>query len=301
MPADYTHYIFSDKIIKKGAKEIANIGSQGPDPLFFYGILSFRKNKKEVRKLGHQMHKNSPVEMFNYMLKYAANETNKTKREILFSFIKGQMYHYILDKTVHPYVLAITNYDKKKTSNKESFKQHHVVESNMDVMIAKTFEYNLNPKIVYDVPVVDLKLVSTMFSSMVKEIYKLDCFDDNTYANAVNDTRRIRNILYSKNGKKKKFFDIFFKGTKISSTSHPIEVKEDYKPICFNEERTLWIDPQSGKKRYESVLELFENAKYTSLIADEIIKKAMKKIDIKPDLIELVSKTDYYGLKILNK
>jgi len=296
MPADYMHYIFADKTIKKGQKKIATLASQGPDIFFFYGLVLLpRKNGKEIRKFGHLLHRINPFEVYNYLINYSLAQEKK-KQDILLSFTKGFIYHYTLDRKMHPYVLDKSGHNDINKKRKKVSIDHEYLESAMDVLIANHFEYYLEPNSMYDLPIEQITLVSVMLSNMAKDVFNIDYIKDDTYLKAFKDFKKIKKILYSKNGKKKKIFDFFFRNTPLSAMSHPVRIKEEYLD-CLNEKRAAWVCPNTKKKRTESVLELFDAAKIDALMVDEIIKKAVRKEDFTADLKYFIGNINHLGLK----
>ncbi len=295
MPADYTHYIFADKLIKKDNKKIATLASQGPDIFFFYGLaLTPRKNGKEIRHFGHLLHNINPVEVYSYLIDYSLKQDKNTKN-ILLAFTKGFIYHYTLDRKIHPFVLTKTDYDNPNKKKKKISIEHQYLEAAIDTLLAKEEGYILEPNSMYDVPIEQITLVSVMLSNLAKEVFNVDYIKDDTYLKAFKDYRRIKKIFYSKKGKKKKIYDLFFRNTPLSSMSHPLTVKEPYED-ALNKKREIWINPNNKKKQTESVLELFEAAKYDALIVDEIINKALKKKDYKADLKFFINNLNHLGL-----
>lgn len=297
MPADYTHYIFADKLIKKDYKKIATLASQGPDIFFFYGLaLIPRKKGKEVRHFGHLLHNINPLNVYSYLIDYSLKQDKKTQN-ILLSFTKGFIYHYTLDRKIHPFVLDKTDYNNPNKKKKKISIEHQYLETSIDTLLEEIEGYKLEPNSMYDIPIEQVTLVSVMLSNMAKEVFNVDYIKDDTYLKAFKDYRKIKKILYSKRGKKKKIFDIFFKNTPLGSMSHPLKVKDDYKD-ALNKKREIWINPNDKKKRTDTVLELFENAKFDALIVDEIINKAIKNKDYKSDLKFFINNLNHLGLTV---
>jgi hypothetical protein len=135
MPNIITHYNFCNNRVNDDLKKIALLGSQGPDPFFF----SLKLNSKKYYSLASSMHKMDPYDMYKYMIDYALDK-NEREKEILFSFIRGFMYHYCVDRRCHPYVFYVTGF--KTDENKGKLKKklsHSGFETYIDVLLSKKY------------------------------------------------------------------------------------------------------------------------------------------------------------------
>ena len=86
MPSILTHYIFNQSLNSSTSLE-ANIGSQGPDPLFFYfcGLKNY-SNTKLICEYGNVLHKMNPTSTLIYFYNYALKQ-NSDDKNILLKYI----------------------------------------------------------------------------------------------------------------------------------------------------------------------------------------------------------------------
>lgn len=111
MPGLITHYICGhtvlsgldneqQTIIKKHINAF-NIGTQGPDFIFYYVPGMIPKN---TRGLGQLMHNENVGLFISNLLQEANKVKNKLEREVAFSYVSGYLTHYALDANTHPYI-----------------------------------------------------------------------------------------------------------------------------------------------------------------------------------------------------
>ena len=128
MPSSVTHYYFSNDVYNKLNKNIKNklapclkeykIFSQGPDPYFFYDFHLSRKSK-EVNKISEAMQHSLINDHFIYLINYI-NEKKYYSNSMIMAYLYGQICHYALDTTCHPFIIYnVGNYEEK---NKKTYK-----------------------------------------------------------------------------------------------------------------------------------------------------------------------------------
>ena len=150
MPASVTHAFFANDVYDILTEKIRNtlildkckMYSQSIDACKFYNLLSLVPGKK-IRDFDKYFHNNKSQDFFiNFLTYMKDNDINDSDT---YSFLFGFISHYVLDSTIHPYVIYKTGeFDK---NNKDSFKYnnlHHFMESFIDNdMISR--RYNTNP------------------------------------------------------------------------------------------------------------------------------------------------------------
>ena len=106
MPATYTHHIFTKDVLKVVDLDVKEKLEKKEDLFNLFGksfdILFFSK-----AKLGHFAHKNHVNLYFQNILKYIKENRLEDNEEVL-AYLYGSLCHYILDSTIHPYIVYKT-------------------------------------------------------------------------------------------------------------------------------------------------------------------------------------------------
>lgn len=120
-------------------KELLKTSAQNMDVLYFYNILNIKKGKR-IREFGHYFHSNQTLNFFETMINYIKYNGYGYHPEVM-AFLYGMISHYILDSTLHPYVIYKTGiFDPK---NKDTYKynqKHDELENFFDNYLVKTKE-----------------------------------------------------------------------------------------------------------------------------------------------------------------
>ena len=125
MPSSMTHTYFGIDVYNKLNKTSKNkikdnieyfkLFTQGSDPFMFYHFFIGEKAKK-IAKIQYMMHTTKTREFFISTINYIHNN-NLKDNSIIMSYLYGQICHFVLDSTVHPYIIYNTGmYDEKKNS-----------------------------------------------------------------------------------------------------------------------------------------------------------------------------------------
>lgn len=274
MPAFCTHYLFF-KDLEKEISENASfklypttcaIGAQGPDIFFFHRALPIVMPGKPTRKVGNDIHKSKPEDIFDAFIEYLEISENK---DIAKSYIYGFLLHYALDRVCHPYVYA--NARAMKNEHFSEGSAHNAIEMGLDA-------YYLHNKLGIDSPR-DFDSAKTLMASdeerlelekalayMTKRVTGYELGDEGGY-HAVDDSILSQKILRDKKGGATRLA-VFLDKTvspligymKFSAMVRPKDWKntEQYANI----EKSEWHSPyEPDRARNESFDELFEYAK----------------------------------------
>ena len=204
MPASLSHYIFSKNLIKNEKyKDIFLLACQGPDTFFFYGYnLVKRNDKKEINNLGFYLHSIDLSKLYHSMLSYAFTKEKDTK-EMLIEFTRGFIYHYLLDRTIHPYVFYNTGFPYK---NKKYNLGHGFFEGSLDTALVLKYGINISNRRAIKANKKHIRECSLMLYKVINEFLKENILREDTYYKAYKDFRLVRLILDSKYGVKKAIF-----------------------------------------------------------------------------------------------
>lgn len=195
MPSTITHSFFMKDvydILPESISKSVDVNrslmfSQSTDSLMFYNLLSVCPGKS-IRKLHHYSHSNNTGDFFINLLNYVRG--NSIDDKDVYSFIVGFISHYVLDSTIHPYIIYKTgDFDKKNPSTYKYNNVHHFMETFIDNDMVKR-RLHINP---------------------YKYKFTKYCFDTRSFSNDLN--RTIDNVFYS-TYKVKDMSKIYYKSLK---------------------------------------------------------------------------------------
>ena len=256
MPAMFVHYTFAYDNANGPQKkyiEATRLGSQGPDPFFFYGILRTGKgsHKKHIRKFGSLEHRKDISEDYLKMRKYAESSEDS---ELLLAYLDGLWMHYCVDRTFHPYVFYRSGFNENGQLKGYYSYSHARFESILDVEISK--ERGIYQRISNCIKIDKEQLlkISKLWTVVDEEIKEKDFYY------AVKDYAKVENFLFSRTGLKRLFFLLGGPHNMLMGISYPHFYKHLRKYDVQNVNKTEWKNPVSGVVSYESVDELFERA-----------------------------------------
>ena len=154
MPSSVTHSYFGEDVINKCNKYVTSklinhvnylkVFSQGPDPFFFYDF-HLTKKSKEVHKINRAMQHTKINKHFLKLINYINDNGYYSNSEVM-AYLYGQICHYTLDTTLHPYIIYFTGIYNK--DNPKTFKYnglHEEMEYYIDCYLINKRE-NIHPK-----------------------------------------------------------------------------------------------------------------------------------------------------------
>ena len=293
MPSFVTHYLFAKEF---DSSDVTLLGSQGPDPFFYYGIVKFyRPNIKKIHAFGTFLHKTRLSKTISYMFKYLEYEDEHGKL-ILLDYIKGFLMHYSLDRLVHPFVYYRTGFPKEGEKKKlKYFNYHTQMETYLDVINASDFNYKVDYKKIITISEFELRVISRMYHFVAKMFNEYDdSIDIDTYYFAIKDMILEIKLLNSNDKcRRKKVFHFLFRNTPIDTMSHMRY--EDVPKLDFlnNNHDEFYVSYLENKKSNDDFYTLFNKAKeYYISISNNLNKLDVNYID------SLASNIDFDGFKI---
>ena len=96
--------------------------SQSMDSLIFYNLFSIFPGKK-IRDFHSFFHMNKSQDFFINLLKYVRD--NKLNDRDVYSFLVGVICHFVLDSTLHPYIIYKTGFFKKNDPSTYKYNNVH--------------------------------------------------------------------------------------------------------------------------------------------------------------------------------
>ncbi len=150
MPATITHAVFAKDVydvLPGNIKRKINIKrckmfSQSADSFLFYNLFSAFPGKK-IRDFQFTFHSKKSQDFFINILKYIRD--SKIDDMDSYSFLVGAICHFVLDSTLHPYIIYKTGFFKKNDSSTYKYNNAHTfMETFIDNDIVKR-RLNENP------------------------------------------------------------------------------------------------------------------------------------------------------------
>ncbi len=276
-----------------GNFDYLSLGTQGPDPLFYMGIIPFRglHLPTAMKKVGNQIHKTDAKKYFRYLIQqcYSIDDTQTAGKEILRfkAFIFGQFAHYLLDRECHPYILYKSGFDKNGKIKGKYHYQHAYFESKLDFCLSEKYKMDHfleDPQDILPNHPMVLKTIDRNFVPVLKQTFDLKKLPKNMYSNGLKNFRFW--LKYTNHGTRARVF--FFGKTNLSATRLPKVVSED----VLNEKRDVWLDPVSGEKHNESFLELHSRV---FVILSSLYEDIMKKGFNYETFSKYIDGRNYYG------
>ncbi len=290
MPSLITHYLFSETNYHPTRAFI--IGSQGPDPFFYYGYTTpWKKHIKEVRDFGTYLHNIDSYKMFKFLMEYEQKNDNESK--VLLEFIKGMLSHYVLDRVCHPFIFYRTGFPLSE--HRFSY-NHSKYEDEMDVYYEEKLKYYPTYKEVVGINKKDLLMISKMMHELSLYLDK-KYIDEKTFYRAVRTMKTANNIINSKVfGFRKFLFSHLLKRSVINTMSHPFYKKMDKSVDVENNKHEEWRNFEDNSLMgNDSIYDLFDKAKMS---LDEGFK-LLDNFENDPEKLNIfINKINHNGIKV---
>lgn len=257
MPAALTHYLFALQN-KENIKDVDAffLGTQGPDPFFFYGMVPWRKKiePKKIQGYGEELHHSDFSLIYARMIAYAHSQEDE-KKAMLLDYLKGAWAHYCLDRVCHPYIFYRSGFDENGLLKGHFGYAHKVFEALMDATLKK--EHDLpSPSFAMRIPKKKGIEISKMWNQGSPDVLSED-----TFYESVRDYRSVESFLQSKTGLKRALWKMLGKESALYAFSYPVFLKKKEGLDVLNKQKRDWRDPVNGNVYDLSLTEMFEEAK----------------------------------------
>lgn len=305
MPNIITHTLFADEVLEilkidslDERKQIFEIGSNGPDILFFHHMnpKDFYK-KSRLPKLGSRLHSGNVNDFYSSAINSIWNEKDPEIKEDMIAYTAGHLCHWALDSSAHPLI-----YNRTGNCKGMSVNAHHRFESILDSLMLKlkkneTIESFDITKKVTDSPLWMKRAIARVYIPALNSI-----FDDNLPAHVIAETLDDWNFMqklfrdpHNKKIPAAQMVDkLIGRPNQLAGYAVP-NIPEDNYDI-MNLKHELWRNPQTGQKSYESFLDLYDSAMKKALTAIPLFLKACAKPKdelAKKDLLDFVDNRNY--------
>lgn len=296
MPAILFHYNFALETVPEEEKpffDAVKLGTQGPDPFFFYGIKLGKRYKDmaAINDFGGKLHQIDITEDYLKLVAYAAKSPH---RELLTSYIDGLFLHYAADRTLHPYVFARTGFDEKGELHGYYKWSHAFFEAVLDKTLSLQKGTFQNPAHTLLVKEEDqVKIISRMWFEALGAPLQEDSFYLSWKC-----YRFAMGFLYSKSGWKRAIFALGGKHNIAMGLAYPGNMKKYEVIDVLNSKHQPWPEPVSGEEKTLGVNDLWKKAQDWYSKAHELLLSALDGHDEESRLRALVAGVNHDGTPI---
>lgn len=291
MPAALTHHLFALQN-KENIKDVDAflIGTQGPDPFFFFGMVPWRKkaDPKKIQGYAEELHHGDFSLIYAKMISYAHSQEGELQ-DTLLDYLKGAWAHYCLDRVCHPYVFYRSGFDENGGLKGHYGYAHKVFEALLDATLKKKYKLP-SPSRAMKISKKKGMEISKMWKQGSPEI-----LGKATFYESLRDYRTIESFLQSKTGCKRILWKLLGKENALYAFSYPVFLKGKESLDVLNRGKKEWRNPVSGVSSNLSVDEMFYEAKKLYIKGAEVILKAKNIENASTSLFNLERGIDHDG------
>lgn len=305
MPNIITHTLFAQEIFDKVDENthdlfeprlhLLEVGSNGPDFLFFHGMnpKDFFK-KSDLRVSGSMFHAGHVNEFYQQALISIRNETDEEIKKDMVTYVCGHLCHWALDATSHPYVFYRTGTCKGKSAW-----YHHRFESLMDAIMLKVKKectiadfkfYEIS-----DASKEEVRAIARIYVPAIRQILGFE-IKPHQIMESLKDWHFIESLFYDASGDKLKALQALETFTKAyNSLSGYIVPNEPDDPYdVMNLLHTRWVHPSDDTLvSTESFFDLYDKAQLLAMEAIRLFLAACENPDLDGDLLNLIQDRNY--------
>lgn len=305
MPNIITHTLFAQEIFDKVDEathdlfeprlQLLEIGSNGPDFLFFHGMnpKDFYK-KSDLRVAGSMFHAAHVNDFYQKALISIRNEQDEDIKKDMMTYVCGHLCHWALDATSHPYVFYRTGPCKGKSAW-----YHHRFESLLDAIMLKvkrecTIE-DFKFYEVCDVTKEQARAIARIYVVVIRQILGFD-IKPHQILESLNDWHFIETLFYDASGDKLKALQTLETFTKAynSLSGYIVPNHPDDPYDVMNLLHTRWHHPSdSSFVSTESFFDLYDRAQLLAMEAIRLFLAACQNPDLDEDLLLLIKDRNY--------
>lgn len=305
MPNIITHTLFAQEIFDKVDEnthdlfepryQLLEIGSNGPDFLFFHGLnpKDFYK-ASDLRKAGSIFHGSHVNEFYQQALISIRNEQDEEIQKDMMTYVCGHLCHWALDSTSHPYIFYRTGTCKGKSAW-----YHHRFESLLDAIMLKvkkdcTIE-DFKFYEVCDVTKEQARAIARIYVPAIQQILGFP-IKPHQILDSLNDWHFMESVFYDASGKKIKSLQTIEKYTKtynfLSGYIVPNTPEDPYDVTNLLHNR--WVHPSDSEMvSTESFFDLYDRALLLAQEAIRLFLSACQDPDKDEDLLKLIKDRNY--------
>jgi hypothetical protein len=271
MPGFVTHYIFGKETchhitnitLQENISQhqaVYNLGLQGPD-LFFYYLPCYVLH---IQNLGSLAHKQRTGKFFQELVKSCQRISNRQEHAIATAYVAGFLGHYTLDTICHPYIYAMTHYNR---NDKAYFSRHAYLETDIDTALLDEHLHK-KPSAFHAWDTLDLsyrekKVVSQLLYDAYHRTYPQLIITPFTMRTGIFSLQFGMHLLHDNSGQKKvlvRFTEKHFLGYPVFSPLIPSD-ELIFRTDPMNLRHATWKNPwDASLQSDESFPELYQKA-----------------------------------------
>lgn len=312
MPSSVTHSYFCEDVLNKCNKTVKNklhnhenffkVFGQGPDPYFFYEF-HLTKRSKEIYKINKAMQHTKINKHFIKLINYINDDKYYDNSQVM-AYLYGQICHYTLDTTLHPYIIYSTGiYDK---DNPESYKYnglHEEMEYYIDCYLINKRE-NIHPKKykvyknIFNISEFSDEL-NMCINNVINDVYGFENAST-IYYKSIMDMKRFYHVFnYDRYGIKKLVYSVmdFVCGNKcVKKRELSFNVDPNSKLFYLNNKKKTWYNSCDINEKYNySFDQLYKIAIDKAVNIITAVDNMLSKGKISNSIIEDLFGNRHYG------
>ena|SRR5699024_8131031 len=228
----------------------------------------------------------------NPYLKYIFSEDNFT--DISISYFCGFLSHYILDRSIHPYIFYLQSYLKKQYKLKSNNSLHKSIETHIDSLLLyklkkstpNIFIKNININLSNN----EIFILCDMYNFLLRYVFDKSISYNDIHKSLCTFKKTQIRLIYYNNIYSKLYLFIKNLLCKTSYIENRIYSKHTQ---CvndlLNEKKSIWTDPFSKEKQNKSLLNMY----YDSLILyQEIVNIFYQYIHNNKKMMDIINKIE---------
>lgn len=311
MASSVTHVYFSIDVYDKLHDKIRNkidpsindfkCFAQGPDPYFFFDF-HLSKRSKMVFEIDKAMQHSHINEHFCSLINYI-NEKNYYSNSQVMSYLYGQICHFVLDSTVHPFIVFNTGIYNEK--DKKTYKYnglHEEMEYFIDIYLIQQREKVSPRKYKVYKHILNISKFNNELNDLIDTVTnKVYGFENvsNIYYKSILDMKKFYYVFnYDRFGIKRfiyKIMDFICQNKMVRKEELSFFVDPKSKIYYLNNDRNTWNHPCNKEEKYNfSFNDLYNIAVDKAIVLIETIDKMLERKIIDYKKIEmLIGNLDY--------
>lgn len=185
MPNLITHKIFAEEVLHRlqnktmqrmirDNEQLYYIGSNGPDPLFFYEATPWNLfHNNFVSDIGNALHCGHVNAFYISAIHQIQKQKHIKIKERMLAYMFGHICHWAIDSSAHPYI-----YYRTGDCTGMSLNYHHRFESILDETVLRTYrnmtiqQFHFPDICLFDTDM--LQAIARIYVPVTKEIFSID-------------------------------------------------------------------------------------------------------------------------------